>query len=292
MVQCETCLKRAVFSSPLYCKDHFIEYIENKVKKTIDDFRLINSKQKIAVAVSGGKDSLTVLYLLHELYGDVTAIAIDEGIPDYRNKTLEDMKTFCSSYGIPYQIYSFKEAFGKQLSLFIKPNMIPCRSCGVLRRHLLNKHAQGFDVIATGHNLDDECQSMMMNVLKGNSFLSAKIGPKSGIVEREGFTQRVKPLYLCTEKEIAAYTFLKCFPVHFTECPHARFGFRSRVRDILNEVEMLHCGAKQRLVKNFLNIIPRLRKEEKATPRLCRSCGSPSMNAICKACMVVNTVVN
>ncbi len=291
MAKCITCKKKAVFTSPTYCKDHFFSYIENKVKDTIRRFDLIKPTEKIAVAVSGGKDSQTVLSILHTLYGSrVSAIAIDEGIPKYRDQTLEDLRQFCKPRNIPYKIYSFKQAFGKPLSQLVTQGASPCRSCGVLRRNLLNTNAKNFDKLATGHNLDDECQNIIMNLLKGSLFLLAKLGPMSGIAERQQFTRRIKPLYLITEKETTAYAFLKQFPVRFNECPNAEGTFRSKVRDGLNELESKKPKTKRAIIDNFLNILPILKKtyENSPIPRQCTQCKSPSTGSICKACTTVN----
>ncbi len=286
-MNCVHCSSKAVVSSPPYCKEHFILYIEEKVQRTIERFRLIDAGDKIAVAVSGGKDSQTVLYILHKLYGNVHGIAIDEGIPGYRDRTLKDLETFCTTHSIPFGIHSFQNRFGKMLGSFPVHGGI-CTTCGVLRRYLLNERAAGYDKIATGHNLDDECQSVMMNLLKGNLFLLAKLGPKSGIVLRNGFTQRIKPLYLCTEKEITTYAFLKGFPVDFIECPNAADGFRSSVRDGLNNIEMQHAGTKCNIIETFLNILPSLKELHEGTRQIyCTHCGKPSMSELCKACMIV-----
>ncbi len=290
MVSCSLCFKPAAFLSPHYCKDHFFLYIEEKVKFAIKRFHLIGENERIAVAVSGGKDSQTVLSILHTLYGNrVCAIAIDEGIPGYRDNTLEDLEKFCRPLNIPYHIYSFQEAFGKPLERFLEQGASACRSCGVLRRHLLNTHAAGFDKLATGHNLDDECQSIVMNFLKSNLLLLAKLGPVSGITERAGFTPRIKPLYLCTEKEIAAYAFLQGFPVRFRECPHASDSFRSLVRDLLNNIEHANPGTKRAVAEHFLALLPRLHDTYSGNSvlRSCTRCGSPAVNGICQACKTV-----
>jgi len=126
-----------------------------------------------------------------------------------------------------------------------------------------------------------------MNLLKGNLLLCAMLGPITGITKRAGFTQRVKPLYLCTEKEIAAYAFLKGFPVRFKECPHAELGLRSKVRDALNTLES-HQPTKYKLVHYFLSILPSLKASHGSSdgPSMCTNCGQPSHGAICKACTV------
>ena len=127
----------------------------------------------------------------------------------------------------------------------------------------------------------------MMNLLKGNLLLCAMLGPVTGITKRKGFTQRVKPLYLCTEKEIATYAFVKKFPIHFKECPHAELGLRSKVRDALNVLESKQPGTKRALMQYFLSIMPMLKEMYVARgPVVCSHCGQPSSNTVCKACTV------
>src|SRR3989338_8594712 len=153
------------------CKSHFTEYFENKVFRTIRQFDLIGKEEHLGVALSGGKDSLTLLNLLNKLSKQnpkikLTAIAINEGIHDYRDKTLVTAKEFCEKNAIPLKVYSYEEEFGMPLDNMLKTlDVKPCTICGIFRRYLLNKKSKelGFTKLATGHNLDDECQSVLMN---------------------------------------------------------------------------------------------------------------------------------
>lgn len=291
MVKCSGCSEDAVINvtSP-YCKGHFIKYFEAKVAETIKGYKLISKNDKTIIACSGGKDSTTVLYLLNKWFGNVTALAIDEGIPGYRNVTLEDLRNFCSRNRIPLKVVSYKDAFGFSLHEALrKVKVLPCNICGTLRRHLLNTGARGFTKIATGHNLDDEAQSIMMNFFKGNFEIAARLGPLTGIASDSKFTPRVKPLYFCHEKEVAAYAFLMNFGIRFNECPHSRVSFRAAVRDFLNRLEQQKPGSKQNVVENFLKLLPLLKKKHSgsAVMRHCESCGEPSSNEVCKACSYV-----
>lgn len=294
MVKCGSCGKTAVINatSP-YCKSHFIGYFESKVAATVKKYKLVSKKDRIVVACSGGKDSTTVLYLLNKWFGNVTALAIDEGIPGYRNLTLEDLNSFCGRNRIPLKTLSYKEAFGFSLNEALKEvSVLPCNICGTLRRHLLNSGARGFTKIATGHNLDDEAQSIMMNFFKGNLELAARLGPVTGIVEDSKFTPRVKPLYFCLEKEVAAYAFLMNFGIHFNECPHSRLSFRAAVRDFLNELEQATPGTKRNIVDNFLRMLPGLKMSYSKSAKIsyCSSCGDPSSKGLCKACSYVKSL--
>ncbi len=286
-------IQKAIFSNPNLCKGHFIEYFETKVKQTINQFSLATKKENIVVATSGGKDSTTILFLLNKFGYKVEALAIDEGISNYRNLTLNNLKKFCKDNKIKLRIFSFKKEFGKDLdSMLNQSSILPCSLCGAFRRNLLNKYAKGYDKIATGHNLDDEVQSIVMNFIKNNLELNARLGPKTGLSDNVEFVQRIKPLYLCTEKEVLAYSFIKNFEIDFVECPHVKNSFRSKVRDMLNNLEEKNPGSKKHIVENFLMLMDKLKKYYcKATKnssnlsiKKCKLCNSPSDKYICKAC--------
>src|SRR3989344_5832269 len=288
-MECSQCSEQAVFESDFaWCRQHFTEQFEAKVERTIRDYGLLSKSEKIMVAASGGKDSTTVMFLLKKLGYGFDVLAIDEGIHGYRDKTLGELKEFCSLHGINLRIVSYEESFGYSLDRYLQNNNVtPCRVCGVMRRYLLNRHTREYDKLATGHNMDDEAQSIFMNYMLGNIELAARLGPMTGVVRDAKFTVRVKPLYFCTEREVAAYAFLQNFPVSFIECPNAEQGFRSKVRDSLNELERKIPGTKKRLVENFVQRLPSLKAWAGNTAMgHCMLCGEPSHNEKCKACEI------
>tara|TARA_Y100000034_G_scaffold135426_1_gene207299 strand:- start:4236 stop:4715 length:480 start_codon:yes stop_codon:yes gene_type:complete len=143
-------------------------------------------------------------------------------------------------------------------------------------------------LLLTGHNLDDETQSLLMNQFKGNMQLSAKLGPISGAVSHEKFVKKVKPLYYMTEKEVALYAFLKKFPVQFVECPNSPRTFRQQVGELLNNLENSYPGTKQGILKSFLTILPDLKKQyENQTIANCELCGEPAAQKQCKVCILL-----
>lgn len=278
------------------CKKHFTEYFENKVFKTIKQFDLIGKEENLGIALSGGKDSLTVLHILNKLSKrnkkiKITAILIDEGIKNYRDKTIITAKEFCSKNDIPLKIFSFKKEFNFSLDDMLKVlDVKPCTLCGVFRRYLLNKKSKelGFTKLATGHNLDDEAQSILMNQFKNNMQSSARLGPKAGINENKNFVQRIKPLYLCTEKETAIYAFINKLLDDFTECSNIPKSYRAEIRDMINNFESQNPGTKNAIVNSFLQILPDLKERFKGMQaNICKDCGEAASKDKCNACKFI-----
>ncbi|MBI2665946.1 TIGR00269 family protein [Candidatus Woesearchaeota archaeon] len=304
-MNCHKCEQPAVINLQhgSLCKNHFLNNFEERVFKTIKKYQLIGREDILCVAASGGKDSLTILSLTkkylqkNSLKNDLFALAVDEGIKNYRAHTLKDLKKFCTEHNIKLYLIDTKKEFGYSLDKaypIVNKNTKkkPCNICGVWRRYLLNKYARkyGATKLITGHNLDDEAQAIVMNLFKANTRLSAHLGPVSGIEEYEQFVQRVKPLYFCPEKETRLYALLKNFQVHFAECPYADEGYRSKIRDMLNDFESKYPGTKQSIINSFLEILPLVKQKVKSasyTIKYCRSCGEPANKDICNACLIL-----
>ena len=231
-MQCEQCTQKAIITQPPRCKKHFLEGFEQTAHQTIKRFNLIEEKEKICVAASGGKDSLALLEILHKPY-DVEALCVDEGISGYRDQTITDLKEFCKKRNIPLRVVSFQDLGSKSLDE-LNPKH-PCSTCGVLRRQALLEYSKGYDVIATGHNLDDEAQTILMNLLRNQQHLLSRLGPRTEANEQ--IAARIKPFYLLPEREIRAYCLLKNITSNFTECPNIVKSFRWQVGEQLNQLE-------------------------------------------------------
>lgn len=291
---CKKCDLAAASSQPRLCRKHFIEWFEGKFYSTIEKYGLLSKDDKIVCATSGGKDSTAMLYLIKKRYRNVTALAIDEGIEGYRERTLQDLKRFCKEQGVTLKTVSFQDEFSHTLDQIGSKLDSHCLHCGVLRRYLLNKYSQGFDCIVTGHNLDDELQSVLMNLSQNNLELLARLGPITGVVKEKRLTKRVKPLYLHSEKQVMTYCFLKGFDLDFVECPHAESSSRFAIRDELNCIESKHPGAKQNLMDWFLSILSKL-KENFATHqpvKKCTNCDAPASTSLCRACATLKKLKN
>lgn len=278
----------------------FVEYFEDKVKGTIEKHKLLSKRDKVVVAVSGGKDSTTALYVLHKLGYKVEAMLIDQLLGEYSKTNLSNIKSFCKKLGVKLHVIPMREEFGYSVC-YMKSvldgkgmKMNTCLICGVMRRSILNRRAREINAtkLVTGHNLDDEAQTFLMNMIHGNINLSAKLGPSTGVVRNSKFIPRVKPLYYCLEEETKKYSKIKKFPVQYEPCPCSLESFRSMVKRKLNQLEGEHPGAKLNLVEGFLKVIPALKKEYKKTGdiKFCSNCGEPSSQKTCKVCSLVETV--
>jgi len=276
----------------------FCSYFERKILRTIRKFGLIRKGDKIAVACSGGKDSITALYILKNFCSQrrqqLEAIAIDEGIKGYRDRLIKNLKEFCSREKIKLRVFSFKREFGFTLNGMLEKikaiGLSNCYVCSILKRWLLNRKARqsGFNIVATGHCLDDEAETILLNQFKGNPDLLAKLGPLTGISKVKGFVQRIKPLYLCSENEIVLYAKIKKLPISLGVCPRRGKTFRVEIRNILAKMEKKHREIKNAIVNSFLQILPLLKKRHAAFElKTCKLCHEPSSQELCKRCQIL-----
>ncbi len=265
--------------------------IEKKVFETIKKYRLLSKKDKIAVALSGGKDSFTVLYLLKKFKYDIFGLMVDLGVNSWSETNLKNTEKFCKDLGVELVVVNLKKETGKDMNFLKKvaekKQLSMCAVCGVVRKWILNKKAKelGADKIVTGHNLDDECENILMNFLKGNILLGINSGVKSWKFEGkdEGFVQRIKPLFFIPEREIEKFSKRKKFQVLYKKCPYASETYRIVVR---NWMKVLSDREKLRIVENFQKLIPRLQKNRPEIKR-CRICGEPASQEVCQACKIL-----
>ncbi|MCS7134968.1 MAG: TIGR00269 family protein [Candidatus Aenigmarchaeota archaeon] len=302
MKKCSRCKKTAFYyrinEGRYYCGPCFSRNIEDRVKKTIRKHNLINDGDRIAVALSGGKDSSNTLYLLKKIFKknpkiEIFAITIDEGIKNHRAKAIKNSIKFCKELQVKHYVFSFKKEFGFTIDEIAKKSKDKgmCRYCGVLRRYLLNKKARELNAnkIALGHNLDDEAQTIVMNVLKGDLLRLARTGPMPLIKESKKFIPRIKPLIMIPEKESALFAIINNIPVSFDKCPYAKFNpLRGEIRDFLNRLENEAHGIKYSVLKSGERLASILKENLKIDEiKLCEKCGEPSSENICKVCKII-----
>lgn len=274
----------------------FLEYFEKKVRSAIRRYRLFSRSDRIAVAVSGGKDSTACLYVLKKLGYDVEGITIDAAIGNYTKENLENLRKLCQSGSITLRIIEFRKEFGMSLCYIRKMlkskghEYSSCMLCGILKRYLLNKYSRvwKFDRLATGHNLDDEAQSFLMNVFRNDFSRAVRQGPVSGIVRSKSFVQRVKPLYLMSEAEIIRYSRIRKFPVNYGICPCSVDAYRRNFIGFLDEFEKKHPSVKYNIVRFSELMRERLAPEEDRKVGLCTKCGEPSNDKTCRTCIILS----
>lgn len=303
MLKCDKCKNNSVisvrYSGAHLCKKHFNDFFERRVKKEIRKQCDLKKGSKIAVALSGGKDSTVAMYMVHKIFLDrkdisIEAILVDEGIANYRPYSIKIAKKNCKNLGIPLHIVTFSGYIGKTMDEIVESgkdigkDIFPCTYCGVFRRYCLNKKAKeiGASVLATGHNLDDTSQSIMMNLLKGDVEKLARLGPHNKI--QKGLIPRIEPLRIIPEAETYLYALLNKIEIHGHEhCPYAAKAQRNEYRKILYDLEKTTPGTRHAIVSSYDQLRGIIQKKySPAKLRLCKECGEPTLQTYCKTCML------
>jgi uncharacterized protein (TIGR00269 family) len=289
-MQCSRCRREAIvyqrYSGLHLCEEHFNRDFEAKAKRAIRQHRWIESGDAVAVALSGGKDSGALLYFLRQLLGQrrdirLIAITIDEGICGYRDAARA--QAIAGSLGVPWVTASFAEEYGISLDEIVrrKGTALSCSYCGVLRRNLINRIAreEGVTKVAFGFNLDDEAQSVLMNVLRGDpERLTRLMKPVSGMVPR------IRPFTTIPEREVALYAFLHVKGFDLAGCPYSADALRGDVRSMLDDYAYRHPATKYSLV----NLGEALREPAQGGGglRICEECGEPC-GTVCRTCQIL-----
>ena len=288
----------ARYSGEQLCEEHFLRSVEKRVHRELRQQGPFKHG-RIAVALSGGKDSVVTLRLLHETFRsnpqlELAAVTVDEGIASYRPPSIEVAAEHCKELGIPHEVLSYEETSGVTMDkLVVHPARahMPCAYCGVLRRRNLNEAARrvGATHLATGHNLDDVAQTLLMNHLKGDVDRLARMGPHRAGQVLPGLVPRILPLRAIPEREVALYAILRGWRYHDGECPYAQDATRGRYRELLLQLEEETPGTRHALLAGYDRLAPLLR-EEGGTLRACEACGEPSSGARCRACELITSV--
>ncbi len=279
------------------CPKHFKELFEKRVKRSIRAYTMLNKGDRVGVGLSGGKDSYALLHVLsavrESLPFEMVALTVDEGIPGYRDKAIENARKRCGELGIEQHVYTFKEEHSKTIAEIAKEGKENlCSYCGVLRRKILNSKARelGLNKVAIGHNLDDVAQTAMLNLIRNEPLRFARFNEP--LIENEKLIPRIRPLREIREKEVAAYAFL-----HGHEynsgccCPHATSALRWSVRHELNSLEDQYPGTKSKIASSF-NTLQGIVKDSFRGKNLelnsCRVCGEPCSEEVCRSCRMLS----
>src|SRR3989442_348691 len=240
----------------------------------------------------GGKDSTPTAALLGGFFEnrrdvELIGITIDEGIASYRPLGIEYARRLCAKLGIEHRVLAYEQTVGHTMDevVSVDGEAIPCSYCGPFRRHALNRAARDVeaDYVATGLNLDDTAQSILMNVARGDIEKLARLGPHE--TRQPGLVPRIQPLRMIPEKEVYLYAVLRGIEFHDATCPYAERAQRGRFRDIVHRLEEESPGTRHAIVSGYDQMRPLLQSAyPPATLNACARCGGPTLKAVCKAC--------
>jgi uncharacterized protein (TIGR00269 family) len=241
------------------CKPHYLDWFCAQTERTIQKYRLLDKSQSILVAVSGGKDSLALWDVLHRLGYHVDGLyiqlGIDEGI-QYSTQSLACSQRFADTHQLTLHVVDVQAKYGRTITEFVKAGRQgkdrPCSICGLIKRRLFNSFPRdhGYDVVATGHNLDDEAAVLFANTLGWNTEQMARQGPV--LPGSNGFTTKVKPFCRLYERETAAYTLMRGIEYIEEECPFADGSRTNYYKAILNQLEKDQPGSKLAYYTRFI----------------------------------------
>lgn len=296
-MKCDRCENHAVYtrkySGEKLCSECFSNSILRKTAKTISKYNMIKHDELVAVAVSGGKDSLALLNIINQMAGThnfrIKAITIDEGIPGYRNEALEIVEAFCAKLNVEHKVFSYKELFDLTLdeALDLRGNekTSSCSICGTLRRRAIDHAAKdiGADVIATGHNLDDTLQTFVINMLSGDTTKIGWMDPDTST----NTLRKIKPFCEIYESEIVFYAFTNDIPFQTEPCPHMNEGIRTEIREFLNSLEGKHSGIKNNLYQSVIKVSQIVKNTNHKQKIICVKCGNECTGEICSVCNMV-----
>jgi len=322
-MDCTKCDREAVmhaaYSGSHLCEAHFCESVERRARSRIREDNLLprsatpDDPETWVIGLSGGKDSVVLAEILDQTFAEdprveMIALTIHEGIEGYRDKSVEACEQLAADLDIRHEIVTYEEEFDVRMDDVVEKdpeNMAACAYCGVFRRDLLSKYAEeyGATKLLTGHNLDDEAQTALMNFFEGDvaqmaKHFDASLGPFGDGPDTRGeqtdFVPRAKPLRDVPEKEVALYAHLRDLPAHITECPHASEAYRGEIQELLLDLEENHPGARHSIMAGYEEMAAMAaNRYGDATERElgeCNECGATTTREKCRKCALVDSV--
>jgi len=269
-----------------YCKECFFHVFREQVKRAISQYDMLGTSDRILVAVSGGKDSLALWDVLLELGYDVTGLYLGLGIGAYSTRSGEASKAFAADRGADLIVVDLERDYGYDIPTAGKRgSRSTCAVCGLSKRYVFNRAALegGYDVVATGHNLDDEAATLLGNTLRWQTEYIARQSP--ALPAKEGMVKKVKPLFRLSELETAAFAFLRGIDYVVEECPLVGGNTQLRYKDAMNAIEADSPGTKAQFFLGYLDRgLPLFRFEDTAVLAACENCGQPTTGRFCAFC--------
>ena len=297
-MKCTRCKRPAIVALPShhagFCEECYPLFFSRQVETAIRRYKMFTHKDRILVALSGGKDSLGLMLELHAQEYDVTGLHIDLGIPDSSGAARDKVERFCAAHGLKLQVLEMA-AEGlpiPEVKAFVDRPI--CAVCGKLKRHYFNKSARegGFDVMATGHNLDDEVARLFANTLRWDTSYLGDQGPT--LPGSDGFVKKVKPLCRLSEFETAVYAHQMGIDLHAAPCPYSGGASFTAHKELWGELEYRSPGSKFQFYDGFLKRgRPAFAAVEAAQGdplAPCEQCGSPTSAGLCGVCRIKRSV--
>jgi uncharacterized protein (TIGR00269 family) len=280
-----------------FCRPCYVLFFRRQVERAIAADHMCTPEERLLVAVSGGKDSLALWDVLIDLGYRTTGLYVAQGIGEYSSGSQQKVEAFARSRELPLRIVDLAtEGAGLAVpDVAAATRRSPCSACGLLKRHYFDAAAFAgeFDVLATGHNLDDEAARLLGNVLHWQLDHLARQRP---VLEptHPRFVRKVKPLHLLSEYETAVYAYLRGIDYVVEECPNAVGATQLVYKDMLNRLEATSPGSKLAFVRQFLRegqpVFATHARQTEQPPRSCARCGMPAWDEVCAFCKLVTQV--
>ena len=288
--KCKRCKAPAVIEvrrhNAAFCQPCFEHHFVEQIKRAIKSKDMLRPDDRVLVAVSGGKDSLALWDVLLQLDYRVSGLYLGLGIGEYSGRSAEVTRAFAADRGVELVEVDLAGDYGFDIpTAGRKGSRSTCAVCGLSKRYVFNRVALegGFDVVATGHNLDDEAATLLGNTLRWDTEYIARQSPV--LPTRDGMVKRVKPLYRLSELETAAYSFLRGIDYVVEECPLVAGNTQLRYKDAMNTIESRSPGTKAQFFLGYLDKASHLFTSEdtaKLTP--CEECAQPTTGRFCAFC--------
>ena len=296
-MKCRKCGGAAVLElrrhNAAFCAADFQEFFRNQVREAIRKHRMFTKDEPVLVAVSGGKDSLALWDVLIDEGYRTTGLYLDLGIFDYSVQSRAKCEAFAAARGVPLLVKRVEEEVGAPVPVIKQvTRRPPCSGCGLSKRYLMNRAAleAGMPVVATGHNLDDEAATLFGSVMHWQMDALPRQSPALASTHPK-LVRRVKPLYRLSERETAAFAFLRRIDYIVDECPFAVGATSIAHKEILNRMEDAAPGAKHNFLFGFLDKArPAFERAEAVELKECARCGQVTTGTLCAFCKLSDQV--